>query len=39
MNGPVIFIAKGTSVHPRIRDTNLVTRRVFIEVSCVIPNK
>ena len=26
VNGPVIFLEKGTSVHPGIRDTNLVTR-------------
>ena len=32
MNGPVIFLTKGTKVHPRIIGTN------FIEGYCVIPN-
>ena len=39
MNGPVIFLAKGTKVNPRLRGTNLVTRYIFPEGSCVIPNK
>ena len=39
MNGPVIFLAKGTKVQPRLRGTNLVTRYGFPEGSCVIPNK
>ena len=39
MNGPVIFLAKGTKVHPRLRCNNLVTKYVFPEGSCVIPNK
>ena len=39
MNGPVIFLAKGANVHPRIRGNNLVTRYGFPEGSCVIPNK
>ena len=29
--GPVIFLEKGTKVHPRIRGNNLVTRYVFSE--------
>ena len=39
MNGPVIFLAKGTKVHPRLRCNNLVTKYVFPEGSCLIPNK
>ena len=39
MNGPVIFLAKGTKVYPRLRGTNLVTRYGLPEVSCVNPNK
>ena len=39
MNGPVIFLAKGEKVHPRIRSTNLVTRYGFPEGSSVTPNK
>ena len=39
MNGPVIFLAKGTKVHPRLRGNNLVTKYGFPEGSCVIPNK
>ena len=39
MNDPVIFMAKGTKLHPRLRDTNLVTRYVLPEGSCVIPKK
>ena len=35
----MIFLAKGTNVHPRIRGTNLVTRYGIQEGSCVIPNK
>ena len=31
VNGPVIFLAKGTNVHPRIKGTNLVTRYGFPE--------
>ena len=34
---PVIFLAKGTLVHPRFRGTNLLIRYVLPEVSCVIP--
>ena len=37
--GSVIFMAKGTKVHPRIRGTNLVNRYGLTEGSCVIPNK
>ena len=39
MNGPVIFMAKGTKVHPRLKGTNLVTIHGLPEGSCVIPNK
>ena len=39
MDGPVIFMAKGEKVHPRLRGKNLVTRYGFPEGSCVIPNK
>ena len=35
VNGPVIFLDKGTKVHPRTRGTNLVTIYVFSERSCV----
>ena len=38
MNVPVIFLAKGTKVHPRLRGTNLVTIYVFPEGSCMVPN-
>ena len=39
MNGPVIFLAKGTKVHPRLIGNNLVTKYVLPEGSCVIPIK
>ena len=39
MNGPVIFMAKGTKVHPRLRGNNLVTKYGLPEGSCVIPKK
>ena len=39
MNGPVIFLAKGKKVHPRLRGNNLVTRYGLPKGSCVIPNK
>ena len=39
VNGPVIFLKKGTKVHPRLRYNNLVTKYVLPEGSCVIPNK
>ena len=38
MNGPVIFLEKGTNVHPRLRGNNLVTKYGLPEGSCVIPN-
>ena len=39
MNGPVIFLSKETKLHPRLKGTNLVTRCIFLEGSCAIPNK
>ena len=39
VNGPVIFLEKGTKVHPRLRGKNLVTKYGLPEGSCVIPNK
>ena len=39
MNGPVIFLTKGTKVQPKLRGNNLVTKYGFPEGSCVIPNK
>ena len=39
VNGPVIFLAKGTKVHPRLRGNNLVIKHGLPEGSCVIPNK
>ena len=39
MNGPVIFLEKGTKVQPRLRGNNLVTKYGLPEGSCVIPNK
>ena len=39
VNGPVIFLTKGSKVHPRLRGKNLVTKYGFSEGSCVIPNK
>ena len=39
VNVPVIFMANGTKVHPRLRGNNLVTKYGFPEGSCVIPNK
>ena len=39
MNGPLIVLAKGTKVHPRLKGTNLVTIYVLPEGSCVIPKK
>ena len=39
VNGPVIFLSKGTKVHPRLRVKNLVTKYGLPEGSCVIPNK
>ena len=39
MNVLVIFLEKGTNVHPRQIGNNLVTKYGFPEGSCVIPNK
>ena len=39
MNGPVVFLEKGTRVHPRLRGNNLLTKYGLPEVSCVITNK
>ena len=39
VNGPVIFLAKGTKVNPMLRGNTLVTKYGFPEGSCVIPNK
>ena len=39
MNGPVIFMAKGTLVQHRLRYINLVTKYGFTEQYCVIPKK
>ena len=39
MNGPVIFMEKGTKVHPRLRGKNLATKYVLPEGFCVIPNR
>ena len=30
VNGPVIFLAKGKKVHPRLRGNNLVTKYEFL---------
>ena len=37
--GPVIFLEKGTKVHPMLRGNKLVTRYVFSEGYFFIPNK
>ena len=39
MHGPVIYLERGTKLHPRLRGKILVTRHILIEVSYVIPNK
>ena len=39
VNGPVIFLAKGTKVHPRLKGNSLVTKYGLPEGSCVVPNK
>ena len=39
VNGLVTFMSKVNLAHPRLRGSNLVTRCVLIEVSCVNPNK
>ena len=36
MNGPVLFLAKGKNLHPRLRGNNLVIRYGFPEGYCVI---
>ena len=38
-NGLVIFLEKGTKVHPSLKGNNLVTKYVLLEESFVIPNK
>ena len=37
--GPVIFLERGTMMHPRLRGNNLVTKYILLEGSCVITNK
>ena len=39
LNGPVIFLANGTNVHPRLRCVKILTQYKLIEGSCVILNK
>ena len=39
VNVPVIFMAEGTKLHPRLKATNLVTRYGFPEGSYAITNK
>ena len=39
MNDPVIFLAKETIAHQRMRGNNSVTKYGFPEGPCVIPNK
>ena len=39
VNGPVIFLAKGTKFYPRLRGNNLLNKYGFPEESCVIPKK
>ena len=39
VNGKVIILSKETSVHPRIRCTNLVTKYILSEGYWVIPKK
>ena len=39
MNGPVIFMEKGTTLNPSLKCTNLMTIFGLPEGSCVIPNK
>ena len=39
MNGPVIFLEKGTKVNPRLRGNNLVTRYLLLKGSHVLPKK
>ena len=39
VNGPVIFLSKGTKVHQRLRGNNFVTKYGFPEGYGLIPNK
>ena len=39
MNGPLIYLVKGTMVRPSLRGNNLLTKYGLSEGSCVIPNK
>ena len=39
LNGTLIFLAKGTKVHPSLIGKNLVTIYELTEGYCVIPNK
>ena len=39
LHGPVIFLAKGTKLHPRLRGNNLLKKYGFPEESCVIQKK
>ena len=39
VNDTVIFLAKETNMHPRIRVNNLVTKYGLPDGSCVIPEK
>ena len=39
MNGPVLFLPKGTKLNPRLRGNNLVTKYELTEGSCVITKK
>ena len=39
VNGPVIFLEKGTKLHPRLRGNSLLTKYGFPEGYFVIPNK
>ena len=39
MNGPVIFLEKGTKVHQMMIGNSLVNKCVLPALSCVIPNK
>ena len=39
MNGPGIFLGKGTNVYQRLRSNNFVIKYVLPEVSFVVPKK
>ena len=39
VNAPVIFLEKGTKVHPKLIGKNLTNRYVFPEGSCAVSNK